>query len=149
MSDGDEDDGDIFDERGLLRDGARWRVPMRMMDAMQRAAAAGAALGPRDSPQFPRTARGPWITALDGGTAGLHRPGWRIETGGKRGDQLMRVGARRDRAILYAIYDAELECAWRGGVPLNEGRNDGLVEEQRRAAYEQYDDELCNAWRDP
>jgi hypothetical protein len=27
---------DVLDERGLLRDGARWRTPMYMMDSTQR-----------------------------------------------------------------------------------------------------------------
>jgi hypothetical protein len=145
MSDDDEDDDDMFDEHGILRDGKRWRIPMRMMDAVQRAVAAQATLAPRDSPPFPRPARGPFVTALDGGTAGLHRPGFRIQRGGNRGDQLVRDGARSEIQRAHDEYRQDRENAWRGGVPRDQGQNDGSVED----AYEEYENDLCNAWRNP
>jgi hypothetical protein len=45
------------------------------------------------------------ITSADASTLGLHKPGWRIETGGNTRDQLVCDGAALDRAELYRLYD--------------------------------------------
>lgn len=33
----DQDDDDAFDKNGILKDGRRYRIPLRMMDSLQRA----------------------------------------------------------------------------------------------------------------
>jgi hypothetical protein len=92
-----QQDEDDFDERGLLKDGHSFRVPHRMLDSVQRSVAQHFQLQrPKDSAAFPRPNRGPLITDAWGGTAGLHRPGWRII-----GDKLMRDGARDERQRAY------------------------------------------------
>jgi hypothetical protein len=47
------------------------------------------------------------ITDASGSLRGLQRPGWRIQSGGSVGDELVREGVRMDRAEIYALYDAE------------------------------------------
>jgi hypothetical protein len=89
-----QDDHDFEnDDPNILRDGERMRVPMSMADSTSRDIAEHfarqrAQLAARDSPAFRRPARGPLVTDQFGGTAGLHKPGPRLESGGNRGDQL-------------------------------------------------------------
>ena len=83
------DDDNDFDEHGVLRDGRSLRTPMWAMDAAKGYC--------RARPKRPH----PRITSADASTFGLHKPGWRIETGGNAGDQLVRDGAALDRAELY------------------------------------------------
>jgi hypothetical protein len=117
---------DDFDENGVLRDGRRVLVTMKAMD----------------SAAFPRPACGPLITALDGGTAGLHRPGFRIETGGNRGDQLVRDGARAEIQRAHDGYRQYLENAWRD--PLT---GDDEHEHRERDEYAAYDAWIARQWR--
>jgi hypothetical protein len=146
-------DDDPFDENGVLRDGHVFKVPQRMLDNVQRSVAQHfQQQRPKNSAAFPRPNRGLLITDAWGGTAGLHRPGWRIESSGNIGDQLVRDGARDERQRAYDEYVAELENAWRNdcddvlGVP--DRRRDTLaMEDRRRAAYEQYDYDIRTAWR--
>ena len=69
------DDDDVFDENGLLRDGARLHVPMFAMDSVQRGA----------SPRLPRVYDG----TDDSGLA-MHRPGFRV-TDAPPSDELQRA----------------------------------------------------------
>jgi hypothetical protein len=128
------------------------------------------------------------VTDAHGGSAGLHRPGYRLAHGGGAADALQRDGAAADRAKAYALYDAEVRQAWRGDdaeayaegsegssctvrnerFPLKFGsegtirRVDGELicvpnNPQARTdhatvmdeLYQEYDDELENAWRSP
>jgi len=53
----------------ILKDGERLRVPLTMMDSMDPVQKAVAQSSPRSSVQ---------VTDGQGGTLGLHRPGWRL-----------------------------------------------------------------------
>jgi hypothetical protein len=82
-------DDDSFDENGVLRDGHVFKVSQRMLDNVQRSVAQHfQQQRPKNSAAFPRPNRGLLITDAWGGTVGLHRPGWRIESSGNIGDQL-------------------------------------------------------------
>ena len=94
----DDDDENLFDERGVLRDHARWRVPMYLMDSVQRAIA-------MDGAQL--RADRPLIVDAAGGTAGLNRPGYRFPTG----DARQRANDARNEAL--AEYQQHQENAWR------------------------------------
>jgi hypothetical protein len=82
------DDDDAFED-GVLRDGARHRVAMR------------------DS-------RGPMITDGTGDPFGLHRPGWRIPSGGSESDVLLRDSQRKLIEEAHAEYLDRLINAWKG-----------------------------------
>jgi hypothetical protein len=135
-------DDDLFDERGLLRDGGRIRVPMMLKDGTvveledwQRDVIYAHRLGLNDS--------------LD-----LHRPGQRFCTDRAANDA-------RERA--YQDSKRELQDAWRKPVaapPPIESRANitdvrsvprtmSVADAQaiRDAAYRQYCDELVNAWK--
>ena len=93
----DDYEDDAFDENGLLQMGDSSRNRMR----------------PRDSAQFRRPARGPMITDAIGGTEGLHRPGYRVESGGNEADQWVRDGARNDLQSIYDAYATEQSNAYK------------------------------------
>ena len=82
------DDDEAFDENGVLRDGARHRVAMR------------------DS-------RGPMITDGTSDPLGLHRPGWRIATGGSERDVVFRDSQRKLIEEAHAEYLDTLCNAWK------------------------------------
>ena len=88
-----KNDDDIYEDDGVtVRDGKSVEVHMTLMDS----------------------ADGRFrITDAQGGSLGLHRPGYRIEAGGNEGDQLVRDGAANDRAEIYGLYDAEKSDEWR------------------------------------
>jgi hypothetical protein len=67
----DDDDDEAF-ENGVLRDGARRRVPLQMLDS-----------------------RAPLVTDGTSDPLGLHRPGWRIASGGSESDVVLRDSQRR------------------------------------------------------
>ena len=84
------DDDDAF-ENGVMRDGARHRVPMHMRDG-----------------------KSPMITDGTGDPLGLHRPGWRIATGGSERDARLRDSQRKLIEEAYAEYLDHLTNAWKG-----------------------------------
>ena len=86
------DDDDALDN-GVLRDGARYRVPMRMRDS-----------------------RAPRITDGTGDAFALQRPGWRIATGGGLDDVLLRDSQRKLIEEAHAEYLDRLTNAWKGGA---------------------------------
>ena len=86
------DDDDAF-ENGVMRDGARHRVPMHMRDSQS-----------------------PMITDGTGDPLGLHRPGWRIPTGGSERDVRLRDSQRKLIEEAYAEYSDRLTNAWKGGA---------------------------------
>ena len=63
-----DDDDEAF-ENGVLRDGARRRVPLQMLDS-----------------------RAPLVTDGTSDPLGLHRPGWRIASGGSESDVALLYG---------------------------------------------------------
>jgi hypothetical protein len=127
------DHDDAFDEDGLLRDGCSFRVPHWMLDSLQRdvAAHAASAIRPRDSAAFPRPRRGTCVTDQWGGTAGLHRPGYRFAAGGSVGDAMLRESNAEEVQAAYDIYAHRLTTAWRDTG--NDENEDELVEVRRSA----------------
>jgi hypothetical protein len=83
------DDDDAF-ENGALRDGARHRVPIQMRDSLA-----------------------PMITDGTSDPLGLHRPGWRIASGGSERDVRLRDSQRRLIEEAHAQYLDDLTNAWK------------------------------------
>ena len=90
MANYDDDYDDTF-ENGVMRDGARHRVPMHMRDS-----------------------QAPMITDGTGDPLGLHRPGWRIPTGGSERDVALRDSQRRLIEEAHAEYLDRLTNMWKG-----------------------------------
>jgi hypothetical protein len=84
------DDDDAF-ENGVLRDGARHRVPLQMRDG-----------------------RAPMITDGTSDPLGLHRPGWRIPSGGSESDVALRDSQRKLIEEARAEYLDRITNAWKG-----------------------------------
>lgn len=124
------DDDDPFDENGILKDGRRWRVPTRMLDAAQRDISRYAGLSERrDSLAF----RG----------QSHSRPGFRFEGDSKMGDQPVRD----DIEDLYARHADELENAWRNDQPDRHAISTTADGDSRERAYREYETSLVDAWR--
>jgi hypothetical protein len=85
-----DDDDDAF-ENGVLRDRARHRVPMHMRDS-----------------------EAPIITDGTEEPLGLHRPGFRIPSGGSGHDVHLRDSARKQIEEAHAEYLDCLANAWKG-----------------------------------
>ena len=85
-----DDDDDAF-ENGVLRDGARHRVPLQMLDS-----------------------RAPLVTDGTSDPLGLHRPGWRIASGGSESDVALRDSQRKLVEEAHAEYLDRLTNAWKG-----------------------------------
>jgi hypothetical protein len=96
---GREVDEDEATDRGILRDGYGLRVPVTLMDAnsMERQ------MADHFRPAWDSVRREA-VTALDGSTAGLHRPGFRVS-------DAYHAEARRR---MYDEYDEYISNAWRG-----------------------------------
>jgi hypothetical protein len=75
----------------VLRDGARHRVRMHMRDG-----------------------QGPMITDGTSDPLGLHRPGWRIPSGGSESDVALRDSQRKLIEEARAEYLDRLTNAWKG-----------------------------------
>ncbi len=84
-------DDDDF-ENGVMRDGARHRVPLHMRDSRARMITDGT-----DNP------------------FALNRPGWRIPTGGSERDVCLRDSQRKLIEDAYAEYSDRVSNAWKGG----------------------------------
>jgi hypothetical protein len=102
------DDDDLFDERGVLRDGGRIRVPMMMRDsdddltALQRSV--------RDHFAPARV-----VDAFGDAGAGLYRPGSRyLVAGAGTVDHAKQVMADHMRREARDQYVADLQDAWKG-----------------------------------
>jgi len=123
----DDDDNSPIDRHGVLKDGARVRVPLYLMDATQRAVAANAA-------------------HLHDGRGGLvgHKPSFVYSTDASLNDA-------KERA--YAAYDAEQADAYKhlqGGRQVRRAveREDAMpMMDERERAYRDYDEAAANAWR--
>jgi hypothetical protein len=123
-----DDDDDAFDSNGLLKDGHSFSVPHRMLDSYQRDVAQHFYPRPKDSTAFPRR-RGTFVTAADGGTFGLHRPGFRLPAG----DQALRDAADEEIADAYALYDYEISNAWKRRDEWPKSAEDDDAETEARA----------------
>jgi hypothetical protein len=93
-------DTNDVDEHGVVRPGGRIRVPVLMMDSMDKIQQQVAADYVADRPR---------VRAFDGTDAGLHRPGARVLAN----DDLRR-GHVRDMAEIYSRFDAEKSQEFRG-----------------------------------
>jgi hypothetical protein len=82
-----------------------------MLDGMQRDIAHH--FGARDSVAFPRPKSRVFVTAADGGTLGLHRPGVRIAAGGHAGDRALRDATREEVESARDRYIHDISNAWR------------------------------------
>jgi hypothetical protein len=91
-------DDDAF-ENGVLRDRARYRVPMHM-----------------------RNGQSPMITDGTDDPFAMHRPGWRVATGGSERDTRLRDSQRKLIEEAHAEYLDRLTNAWKGGGPKDSGR---------------------------
>ncbi len=86
------EDDETF-ENGVLRDRARFRVPLHMRDSQP-----------------------PLITDGTGDPLALHRPGWRIASGGGERDARLRESERRAIEEAQAEYHDRLTNAWKDGA---------------------------------
>jgi hypothetical protein len=102
-----------YEDDDVLLDGQTMRVPMRMMDA--------AASPLRRSRSNPTT-----VTDAAGGTIGLHRPGYRIATGGNEATKAMREANRDWRDAAYDTYERELRDAYKTPRPIDPDVTDDL-----------------------
>jgi hypothetical protein len=110
----EQSDDDPFDERGLLKDGHTYRVPARMLDGMQRSIAAHfQRRRASDSAAFPRPRERCYVVDGQGGTQGLHRPGYRLAAGGHAGDKALRDATDDECQRAYDRYQYDLTNAWR------------------------------------
>ena len=106
------DDGDAFDRNGVLQPGRTFKVEGKMLDSMQ-AQIAGHFQRPKDSAAFPRPKQRPFVTDGQGGTMGLHRPGFRLQAGGHAGDRALRDSERQEVEDANAARDHELVNSWK------------------------------------
>jgi hypothetical protein len=83
-------DDDAF-ENGAMRDRPRYRVPLHTRDS-----------------------RTPMITDGTDDPLGLHRPGWRIASGGDERDARLRDSQRKLNEDVHAEYLDHLTNAWKG-----------------------------------
>jgi hypothetical protein len=82
------DDDDAFE---VLRDGVLYRGPIQMRDS-----------------------QAPMITVGRGDSLGLHRPGWRVASGGDEPDVRLRDSQRKLIEDARAEYLDHLTNAWKG-----------------------------------
>ncbi len=124
-----DDDANPFNERGVLKDQRSHRVPMYAMDAL-----------PRDVARHFARVTDPT------GDGGLHRPGFRVS------DTITR-----DRSI-YDSYDAEIASAYKNvgagerealGQRVNRQEDAASVKDDRDSAYQEFENRIQNAWRNP
>jgi hypothetical protein len=85
-----------------------------MLDGMQRDIARHAQQSrASDSTAFPRPGSRPFVTAADGGTMGLHRPGARIAAGGHAGDAALRDSLADESERARDLYIHQISNAWK------------------------------------
>ena len=109
------EDPDVFDSRGILKDGAVARVRMSMRDAADD--------GPLDPGELAhrlqmldaeRRRQGPVVTDAAGDSLfGLRKPGFRYLTGGSHRDQRDRERLHDARRQAHIDYVRDLEGSWR------------------------------------
>jgi hypothetical protein len=144
----DEDDDDLFDENGLLKDGKTYRVPMMLRDNLtfwQRSV--------RDSVL---TRQCDWLLVTDaaGGSEGLHRPGFRFIA--DAADRKRSIAARE---AAYRAADEADANAWRCNAVHPESADNRTLDQitadrlslldERELAYLEVEERDRNAWRSP
>jgi hypothetical protein len=104
----DTDDDDMFDERGLLRDGGRIRVPMMMRDSDDGLTDLQRSVRDHFSPAMV-------VDAFGDAGAGLHRPGSRyLVAGAGTVDHAKQVMADHMRREARDQHVADFQDAWKG-----------------------------------
>jgi hypothetical protein len=107
---------DQIDDPKVLKDGESLRVPMMFMDTAST----------RSRSSFkPSPSR---VVDASGDPLGLHRPGFRIETGGDLFHQVVLDMKCDDRREAYSEYEAELRDAWITPAKTGEGSHGYGVE---------------------
>jgi hypothetical protein len=99
----------------VLKDQHRFKIPRMLADGFdpEQRDAVERQLQPRDSKAYPRTGRAEVVDS-QGGTLGLHKPGWRCASGGTPGDHWLRDGLHDEAQLAYADYEDRISNAWRG-----------------------------------
>ena len=129
----DDDDDDAFDENGVLKDGHSYRVPMKMLDSLQKEIHDHTAAfrkvriidAPLHQPGFVRTSRpvAERHAIFDGydvrvSNAWKNPPTSRKGVSGSQAAESDRQGSGRDakdaKQAAYAAYEAYIANAWRG-----------------------------------
>ena len=131
---GEED----FDENGILRDGGRYRVDVRMTDSL------GRAVAKQVSKQHLTDGYG------DAGLA-LNRPGFRALSGGAPKTQAAWDALNKATADAYALDERWKASAWRDAI-LDVSDDDDTNHEAHEEAkhsdcYADYEAEMRDAWR--
>jgi hypothetical protein len=150
-----DDDDDAFDENGILRDGARWRVPMRMMDSFQRDVAKHFSQpGFTRGPTTVRDTRNTLYDEYDSQISSLWKnPPTGAGSHGQRGPQVGTIctvkGGGGDLGPEgapghWTRAGDELICIADDRVTDRNTADHAAVMDQRYAAY---DADLANAWR--
>ena len=108
----DEEDDDLFDEHGMLKDGRRWRLPLRMTDSLQFGHRPGFVTDARAASEREAAYREYERTLQDA---------WKNPPAGEdckvtdRQAPSSRDGTGDGRQAAYAEYEAYIAHAWRGG----------------------------------
>lgn len=106
----DDEDDDVFNADGILKDGRTYRVPMRFCDALQQSVAACSANARVRHTERPTHAL---ITDVHGDPLELQRPGFRILSGDSYEARTVRDRARDECERAYEAADKELKNAFR------------------------------------
>jgi hypothetical protein len=123
-----------FDEHGLLKDGHVFKVPHRMLDGMQRDIARRSQQSrASDSTAFPRRGGRTFVTAADGGTMNLHKPGFRVADGGSAGTKALRDAVADERERARDRYLHDISNAWRNRDEWPQQAEDDDAEVEARA----------------
>jgi hypothetical protein len=114
-----DDDDNPFDQFGILKDGARVRVPLQMRDSADGGPLSPAELARRmQLADSERRRRGPVVTDAAGDSLfGIRKPGFRYLQGGTVQDQRRHQALRDAAAQAYRDAREHNENAWRIPLP--------------------------------
>jgi hypothetical protein len=114
-----DDDDNPFDQFGILKDGARVRVPLQMRDSADGGPLSPAELARRmQLADSERRRRGPVVTDAAGDSLfGIRKPGFRYLQGGSVQDQRHRELLHDAVVQARADYIRDLEAAWKTPQP--------------------------------
>ena len=138
-----EDKDEAFDKNGILKDGGRYRVDVRMCDAMSKDVAKHAANFGKPTKQHITDAYG------NDGLA-LHKPGARMLSGGAPKTQAAWDAMNRVTEQAYALDEHFKANAWRDAI-LDVSDDDEVYEAAQEAkaadCYQDYATEISEEWR--